>query len=311
MQCDKCGTELGNQPYCTSNLCLTKQVLRVEKNPRGGFLTYFEGSKYPLPAFPRQEILGYVDTLKRVLIGGMRFISSVPLTPHRLIIGIKVLLGDIYHTDKTQHPDRFLKEDYSQSSKEVLRALIASEPTEYIEWCYYLVAIWDTDLAYGLRGKDIFQLLHKGDLRKNPKREIMRLVDILIERENTGYGGQMPKVKMIKRLLRFSLCIKEIRQQIVRFFEELDLDEMKFSLYERYWLANKFDYNYEGKTYEERVKWKREEDRDWVAPKKEKEKPRIAINPLNEAFYNLNRYEAEKMCEETKRLLMEDWKKNQ
>ena len=311
MICAKCNQDYGTQPYCTSVPCLTKEVLRVEINPKGGFLTFFEGSKYPAPFYPKQEDLGYVDTLKRVIIAGVRFLASKPFTVHRLLRGIKAWLGDIYAADHSQHPNRFPEEDYSEAAKEFLRALISTEPTEYIGWCYYLTAIWNTDQAYGLRGKDVLQNLDKNALQKHPVREIMRLVDLSIQRELTPWGpGVSDKTKTAKNILRIALFSKTIRDQMSDFLTDLNAEKMQFTTEERYWLANKFDYNYEGKSYEERMAWKEKEDEGWVAPQKEQEKPRLAINPPNKAFYELNEPDAKKMCEEAGRILFNNWKEN-
>jgi hypothetical protein len=306
--CEKCNEEIPEEnPYCTSIKCLERKILNIEKNPEGGFFTYFENSKYPLNLRPLREDLNYVDTLKRILIATMRFIFLFPITPHKIIIGAEKWMSDIYSADNTQHPNRFILENLTESSQEILRCLILTDGTGDCRWCWYLSAIWDTDLAYGLRGKDGLQLLNKQALQKNPKHEIIRLVDIVIARDKSIQS----KLKMAKKMLKIALLSKEFRKIAVNFLMNLDIEKMKFNINERYWLANKFDYNYEGKSYEERMAWKNEEDKDWIPPEIQKEVPRIAINPPNKAFYNLKEEEKETMINETARLLRENWKQNQ
>ena len=80
---------------------------------------------------------------------------------------------------------------------------------------------------------------------------------------------------------------------------------------DRYWVSNKFDYNYEGKTYEERIAWREQEDKDWIRPEIPPEKPQIGVYPPNEAFYKLSKKEAQTMAEATQKALMQNWEQNQ
>lgn len=310
MICEKCNNEIVG-PYCTSIPCLTKFVHRVDKNPRGGFLTYFEGSKYPLNSYPQQEDLNYLDTIKRVLMATMRFIASVPITPHKIITELQRWMGDIYSADHAQRPNRFLCENWVESTNAILDALVSCNTFENDEWCYYLAAIWDGDLAYRFRGMDVFQNLDKENLQKTPKREIMRLVDIAISRENNEVVRD--KIKMARRILKIALLSKEFKNLAIKFLSMLDVVKMNFDMNDRYWLANKFDRNYGGKTYEERMTWRVEEDKDFAPEKQKKEKilPRIAINPPNQEFYDLKPDEAQEMIVGAAKALRDDWLKHQ
>jgi hypothetical protein len=305
---------MGEQPYCTSIPCLSKLILKVEKNPTGGFLTYFEGSKYPINSYPQRADLNYLDTIKRVLMASMRLVISMPLTPHRIIRGIQKWMGDIYSADHGQNPNRFTIENWVESTKAILDALVSCNTYENDEWCHYLAAIWDGDLAYRFRGMDVLQNLNKENLRKSPKREIMRLVDLAISREiNKEALSPGGKVKMAKNILKIALLSKEFRKLAIGFLTNLDIEKMKFDINEQYWLANKFDYNYEGKTYEERTAWKAEEDKDFAPEKQKEEKvlPRISINPPNQEFYDLSPEDAQTMIVNTAKVLRDDWLKHQ
>jgi len=216
-------------------------------------------------------------------------------------------MGDIYSADTNQHPDRFKLDDLASPSQEILRCLILTEKTDDTRWCWYLTVVLDTDLAYGLRLRDVLQELNKEALKKNPKREIIRLVDICIARDKVI----REKLVMMRRLLKIAFLSKEFRNIIVTFLENLDIEKIRFDLNDKYWLANKFDYNYEGKTYEKRMVWKNAEDKDWKFEEIAPEKPRIAINPPNQAFYDLTAEEAQTMIVETAKVIRDDWVKHQ
>lgn len=268
--------------------------------------------------YPQESDLHYVDTLKRVLIASARFISKIPsifYSLDKIIQEVTNWMSDIYWADvPVRSGNRFKRETYSKSTREVLRVLlkINSYQDEFevgkYGWVYYLVAIWETDLAYRFRGQDILALVDKQALIENPRGEILRLVDIALERE---IGGVTPKIELVKRLLKFALFSKKIRESITDFLLELDVKEIAMDDSDKYWSANKFDYNYEGKTYQERMDWKVAEDKAWERTILPPEQPRIAIYPPNEAFYKLNEMEALKMAEQAIQALMSNWKAKQ
>lgn len=258
--------------------------------------------------FPLGLDLHFVDILKRVVISSVRLIVKLPFTPKRLLQGISIWMGEVYRaTFKEQNRKELVK--YCISSREVRRVLLDLNPFEDSDWVRYIVEIWETDQAYRFRGQDIFPEVDKESLMKTPRKEILRLADLLASREIIG--GQTPKIAAIRKILSFALLFKGFRNPIKSFLEALDMEKIKFTINDQYWCANKFDYNYEGKTYEQRMAWRNEEDKNWISPTIEPEKPRLAVNQPNQAFYDLPKAEATKMAEEVSKALIENWKTQQ
>lgn len=251
---------------------------------------------------PTADALHFVDIMKRLIISSMRFVVKVPLTPKRFTNAIASWLGEMYASVFRGASEERPEGDYSQSSREFLRTLRAINTHTDDKWCRYLTEIWETDMAYRNRGQDIFPLVDLDALEKNTRKEVLRLFTITCEREVRG--GQLPKMAALGKILRVALFFPRFRRMMRAFFFELNMDEIKVSIEDRYWNANKFDYNYEGKSYGERMVWRAEEEKGWkplvVAP----EKPRITVNEPNKAFYDLPTEDAEKVAEEVKQALL-------
>lgn len=318
--CPRCGREVPDtHPYCDLPACLAYSITDVQRSPQGGYLTYVDTYKHPLRAYPRDIDLHFVDLLKRAVISNIRFLVSFPITPRRFQEAIFVWMGELYDSTFRPH-ERRQEDEYSQSSREIRRALRKVNPSSRLNmermdgslddrWISYGVEIWETDQAYRNRGQDGFSLLNKENLKKNPRKEILRIWDTVMSRE--VMGGQVPKMKAMRKVLLVLLWSPRIRNLITAFFMELDLNEIKISIEDRYWMANRFDYNYEGKTFEERMDWKAQEHENWIPAGKKAEIPHIGINPPNEAFYKLTGREAAVMAEEAKQALIKSWKEKQ
>jgi hypothetical protein len=285
-------------------------VLEVKKDENGGYLTYFEGSKYPLRGFPTEINLHLVDCLKRPVIANIKFVTRPRFSIDGIVRAVAEWMDSIYMAvfrEKYQRPDG----DYSQSSREILRVLRKLNPFPFEGWIKFIVDIWEGDMAYRTRGQDGLGELDKEKLRKNPRKEILRLFNLVSGRESNIVGGQRPKMDAIRKMLWLALLSRKIVKKIATFLEEIDIEQVRFDINDKYWLANKFDYDFEGKTYEERMEWKREQEKDWIPPKVPPELPRIAINPPNKAFYDLKAEEASEMIVGTAKALRDDWLKHQ
>lgn len=300
--CDKCKTEY-KTPYCNSVQCLTKEIIRTEQ-PEQGFLTYIDGYKYPLRAFPVSDQLNAVGLVKRAVIATMRLKPTLK--------GILRWLGDIYGGDYGDNLKQPL-ERLSPATRELYRALTVINPIKEDGWIKLVTMIFDTDMAYRTRGQDMFSELRKPVTRD----EVLRLFRLVTSREVPEYSAdedtksQLRKMRMMYRLLKIATLIPPYRKFIINIFKGIDPEKMKFDINDRYWLANKYDYNFEGKTYEERMKWKEEEDKTYIPIEKPPLKPDIHILQPNQAFYNLTRNEAEQMAEKTRKFIIENYLKVQ
>ena len=112
------------------------------------------------------------------------------------------------------------------------------------------------DMAYRFRFQDIVPLFDKSSFRENPKKEIMRVVKIYLARENNE--GVTEKWAFVIKRLRVVLWIlfsyKKIRNAAVDFMDNLDLNAIAPDEADWYYMLDRKDYDYGGKTYTERMK---------------------------------------------------------
>lgn len=259
-------------------------------------------------AYVKDDDLNFIDVLKRVIISNIKFLFKFPITPKRILNATAIWMEEVYQITIRQSRRRPL-EDYSESTQEIIRVLSKLNTHKDDFWIKYIVDIWETDQAYRNRGQDALQELNKQNLEKNPRKEVLRLFDLVESREIIG--GQKPKMAFLRKILWIMLWFPRIKKIAKEFLDELNLSRINVSIEDRYWMANKWDYNYEGKTFDERMAWKEKEDESYVEPETLPERPQIAVNPPNKAFYALNSQEARKMCEGLAKVMMDNWKENQ
>ena len=146
------------------------------------------------------------------------------------------------------------KEKYCKSGKEIYRAMEVIGIRKKLK--EVIAMTWEYDYAYRLRGQDLIPFLNKEALRKNPVKEIKRLIDILIERDISCKD----KWKSLKKWI-ILLRIKKIRKIIVDLLLEIDLEKIKMDEADWYFSLDRNDYNYGGLPYKERMEISKELDK--------------------------------------------------
>jgi len=119
---------------------------------------------------------------------------------------------------------------------------------------YCLGSFFQNDFAYGSRGQDVLSNLNKEALLMNPRKEIIRLFDLALSRENQIKD----KIILIKKIVMVALLFPLVKRLAISYLLELDLDKIKPDEADRYFLGRRESYNFGGKTYQGR---KEETDR--------------------------------------------------
>ena len=118
---------------------------------------------------------------------------------------------------------------------------------ESLFWC--LGTFFQNDTAYYYRGQDPLNNLNKESLLIDPRKEINRLFDLAIEREQ----HIKEKFRLLKKLTIF-LLIPSIKNMVVEYLLELDLEQIKPDKADIYFNARKHGYNFRGESYGMRSK---------------------------------------------------------
>lgn len=117
--------------------------------------------------------------------------------------------------------------------------------------------IWATgtfiqsDSAYKTPVQDAISNLDKEKLKENPRQEILRLFDIVLER---GHAVES-KAKQLRKLASIFLLFPPIKKIAYDYFNELDVTQFIPDEADTYFAARKFGYDFEGKSIEERRAW--------------------------------------------------------
>jgi hypothetical protein len=128
--------------------------------------------------------------------------------------------------------------------------------TEFI--CVFI----ELDSAYRFRAQDVFENLNKENVKKNVVKEVRRLLDIAISREDPEHGilyKLVPTAKLIVLLLRLS---KELRDYVRAFFLELDLEKVRLDEADWYFCLQRRAYNFRGISLGERLLEKKRIDEE-------------------------------------------------
>lgn len=224
---------------------------RVEFPDAGGVLTYMSEQPFPYKGFPFFEFVDKIDILKKIsraVLSGMyhqlknKKILFVTLIPALWLLKpvVRTFFYVIYRVI-----DRFKlkKEKYCDAVREVYRAF--SHNTEFSDMFRDLLCmVLEMDNAYRYRFQDIIIGLDKTVLRASPRTEIVRLLQVLSEREK----GQDIKDTwfLVKLALSFYLFVdKEFKNLIVDSLCDLDLEKVQLSIEDKAYCVARSDYRFD------------------------------------------------------------------
>ncbi len=109
--------------------------------------------------------------------------------------------------------------------------------------------VFEYDGAYRFRVQDLLSETTKEALTERPYRETLRLLHLNYERDGEVNRRKIGKYGRVAALL---LLLPSIRRRFREALLWCDFSALQFDDNDRYWACIKEDYNYFGKTYEER-----------------------------------------------------------
>ena len=239
--------------------------------PEGGIFTKYLGCNYLFKGFPDVKIVDRIATPKKMLMNAF-YIIKEPIIRFLLITPVLIFLIlpksqkrkviDVFKNyflsvSLTALKNQFLKEDrYKIAVKEIFRVL-GSKVGEAERNIISMMI--EFDYAYLARFQDTFQYLNKENLKENFKKELFRIIDILIEREIGE--GMKNKWRSIKSFLKIALFFKDVRHFLKSVLLELDINKIRPDEGDWYFMLDRNDFNYGGLEYHERMKISKELDK--------------------------------------------------
>jgi len=222
-----------------------------------GCLAYFKENKMPLRGIMMMEEFQNANLCKRSIPFFAHFINGTfgfkkknVLEKIFILVSLKIhyefylkFIHNALYDSFLDNPDK-----YSQPVRELYRVL-TEFPMERDIACFFL----ESDHAYRYRWQDIFSLLDKVAFLKNPLKETLRLFEILMSRENKFFleGGLWHKWKMFKGLITIfywyaRIFQRKLLKKIMKIVEEINLDEIRPSPEDKYWMNTTSTYDFGG-----------------------------------------------------------------
>src|SRR3990167_2401222 len=205
----------------------TQSLNRVEYPDEGGILTYLGENIYPYRGFPFAEFVERIDLTKKLSRGFLsglyhelkgNTLKLVLLLP-ALWVFKKFVHSAIYAFYRIVERSRIKPGMYCQAIRELHRAFTDDSYTEDGKTRQLrhrlgdlLCMVLEFDNAYRFRFQDVIAHLDKPNLKKNPVKELIRLLGIMQSQENgQDINDTWTLLKLFCKLyLRFDGTLKSI-----------------------------------------------------------------------------------------------------
>lgn len=225
-------------------------VIGFMRDKTGGALTFLRDRAEPDRGYPSGEHIQMACAVKKTIAFTIQLWRKSNIIDKAIIllsakIWINLIIDLFYFTTKDFH---LPFEKLSQPVKEVWRWIKWEKLRDLI--CFVL----EFDTAYRFRFQDIMAELQRWAMKEQPLRELNRLFNILIEREN--YADNMkPKWRFIKyAVLTYLLLHRRTLKELQTFLANINTEEIAFSREDIYWTSQFYnDYNFRGKNLTERT----------------------------------------------------------
>jgi hypothetical protein len=231
--------------------------------PKDGIKLYIKGAHYPQKGFTDPKTMWSVNIVKKSFIEVSKILGRPVFLPSFALIAFR---WRKYLSLFLQTFDRFtwslmspfiLEDDFQMPVTRELRYIVTSfllelKADEVIANRIGLVLahIIEYDNAYRLRIEDVMGEAREDQLQK-PK-ELFRLLKVYSDRE---INRNIPrKIRAVFFLLRIALFVPAVRKAYVMTMKGVELKNLQLDEIDRYWVLFRTDYNFLGKSHEERKK---------------------------------------------------------
>ena len=233
-------------------------LVKVEFPAEGGILTYMGAHELPYRGFPFHEFVDKIDLIKKLsrgMVSGLfhalkskRWLA--PLALPLVFIAKDLLYANLFTFHRLIDRFRVKRERYSRAVRELYRVFDNPRANEDLRTLEIRLMLKDIvcmlaefDNAYRFRLQDVLPELNKEALKKNPIKEINRLLDIMSVRENsqevrdTWRLGKM----VVKYYLRFD---RKLLSMVTDILANLDLEQIKMTPEDVHYSKQRKDYTF-------------------------------------------------------------------
>lgn len=218
-----------------------KRILDVRMEEDGTIRTYIENSDYPIRFYTPIDAVNVVANYKRLF---SLLIKNGIIGILTLYLNQKVWKEYLKRTFEL-YPILLKEKHWSEPVKEIRRVLKSKISDVLLD---AISLILENDMAYRYRLQDFLGELNKIWLSQNEIKELKRILDILIERELDRNVKIWKLARRFIWILRFK-GLRDVREVLMK----LDIDKVKLSKEDIYWVNIVPNYNYLGKKVGERL----------------------------------------------------------
>lgn len=237
----------------------------LTKTKTGGVATWFAGHPHPRKTFVYEGVTEPNNKAKRITLSLFMPFAS-------LRYGLKAFLNsylynytrlvDSFYEDCDQTPYLHY-EYYSEFAKSLwdfiylILKRIGIESDTAFRMSMQVTTMIEYDDAYKVRLQDILTECNYEDLLNNPRKEILRLIEIYKSREfnlKNDVGGKEVGSRIINmaKMLTLLLYLPPIKKAFIFALKNINFEWFKYDEWDKYWALPRGDYNTLGKTYQER-----------------------------------------------------------
>lgn len=234
---------------------LVTPTYRIELPEEGGILSWCVGDKFPFRGWVFKEAIYAVDCVKRLTINIIKFFIYLPknLLKRRVMrsamelfveyidtvfdrFGRLMPLQDEKGTQFGLMGVYFKPKFFCNMVREIHRAgNVIVKGDELIKKLVRAICmIFEFDDAYRYRAQDIFGIVNKEALLKNPAKEIVRVLRIAKDRDSSGNGQLPAKIEVFIKIVPYLFWIRSFKKAFIEFFKEVDLEKLKLDEYDLY-----------------------------------------------------------------------------
>ena len=238
-------------------------AIGVEYPEEGGVLMHFRNHKYPKKGWPYKQAIQAIDSVKRFLICGARFIVGFPkaLFTGKIIDLVIEQIGDFSYREFQSQGIYWKPNFYCTMVREVYRVSMSLAETENeIFFVKGICTILEFDDAYRYFLQDLLGEMNRQAFLINPSKESKRLFDIAIQR-GEGTSEKFAKFGKIIPLLLYFPRVKRIMR---KFFSEIDMEKLYLDEGDWYYCLTWNGWNFGGRSLSDRLILREEVDEKWL-----------------------------------------------
>lgn len=222
-----------------SDVTKVKTLIEVRLPKEGGIYSYFEGDEFPHKGFPDVDTCNRLDDVKKLMMAIILILHSFASS----YLGFAVLVFSYIFLKKplqkstekligyfhgTLEPHLLNPIRYCVAVREIYRAF----DEKHLRIRNLLCMILEFDDAYRYRFQYTLGEINSENLRKNPYKELSRLIQIVVDREKEP--RLRDTFKKLKKFL-FLASFFKVRNEIMKILLRLDPDKLKLDEGDRYY----------------------------------------------------------------------------